>query len=104
MPKTIDKSPFIESMDLSSCRDFRIDSSCRWTPSSACSAPRFDTLRGPRYIRAVRIVGGEFGGRTLRAPRGAATRPTSDKVRQAVFNILGEPPPGARALDLYAGS
>jgi 16S rRNA (guanine(966)-N(2))-methyltransferase RsmD len=52
----------------------------------------------------VRIVGGEFGGRTLRAPRGNATRPTSDKVRQAVFNILGTPPPGARALDLYAGS
>ena len=52
----------------------------------------------------MRIVGGEFGGRTLRAPRGERTRPTSDKVRQAVFNILGAPPPGARALDLYAGS
>jgi 16S rRNA (guanine(966)-N(2))-methyltransferase RsmD len=52
----------------------------------------------------VRIVGGELSGRRLRAPRGAATRPTSDKVKQAVFNILGPPPPGARALDLYAGS
>jgi len=52
----------------------------------------------------VRIVGGELGGRPLRAPRGAATRPTADRVKEAMFNILGLPPPGARALDLYAGS
>jgi len=52
----------------------------------------------------VRIVGGELGGRPLHAPRGAATRPTADRVKEAMFNILGRPPPGARALDLYAGS
>ena len=53
----------------------------------------------------MRIIGGRVGGRTLKAPKGANTRPTSDKVRQAIFNILvarGEPP--ARVLDLYAGS
>jgi 16S rRNA (guanine(966)-N(2))-methyltransferase RsmD len=52
----------------------------------------------------VRIVGGELSGRRLRAPRGAATRPTADRVKEAIFNILGAPPEGARALDLYAGS
>jgi len=52
----------------------------------------------------MRIVGGEAGGRTIRAPRGHDTRPTSDKVRQAIFNILGAPPEGARVLDLYCGS
>ena len=53
----------------------------------------------------MRIIGGRVGGRTLKAPRGASTRPTSDKVREAIFNILvarAEPP--ATVLDLYAGS
>jgi 16S rRNA (guanine966-N2)-methyltransferase len=52
----------------------------------------------------MRVTGGELGGRRLRAPAGLATRPTTDKVRQALFNILGPPPAGARVLDLYAGS
>jgi 16S rRNA (guanine966-N2)-methyltransferase len=52
----------------------------------------------------VRIIGGAFGGRRLRAPHGTATRPTSDRVREAVFNILGAPPDKARVLDLYAGA
>jgi 16S rRNA (guanine966-N2)-methyltransferase len=51
----------------------------------------------------VRIVGGNLGGRVLRAPGGPATRPTSEKVREAVFNILG-PVAGDRVLDLFAGS
>jgi 16S rRNA (guanine966-N2)-methyltransferase len=51
----------------------------------------------------VRIVGGHLGGRVLRAPGGAATRPTSEKVREAVFNILG-PVAGAPVLDLFAGT
>ncbi len=51
----------------------------------------------------MRIVGGTLGGRVLRAPRGAATRPTSEKVREAIFNILG-PLEGAHVLDLFAGS
>jgi 16S rRNA (guanine966-N2)-methyltransferase len=51
----------------------------------------------------VRIVGGQLGGRVLRAPGGAATRPTSEKVREAVFDILG-PVAGASVLDLFAGT
>lgn len=51
----------------------------------------------------MRIVGGSLGGRVLRAPPGAATRPTSEKVREALFNILG-PVDGAHVLDLFAGS
>jgi 16S rRNA (guanine966-N2)-methyltransferase len=51
----------------------------------------------------VRIVAGEFKGRRLRMPRGAATRPTADRVREALFSILGDVS-GARVLDLYAGS
>jgi 16S rRNA (guanine966-N2)-methyltransferase len=51
----------------------------------------------------VRIIGGSLGGRVLRAPGGAATRPTSEKVREAVFNIIGSVE-GDRVLDLFAGS
>src|SRR5256885_6635218 len=51
----------------------------------------------------MRIVGGSAGGRVLRAPAGAATRPTSEKVREALFQILGDLT-GARVLDLFAGS
>jgi 16S rRNA (guanine966-N2)-methyltransferase len=53
----------------------------------------------------MRIIGGRVGGRTLRAPRGDGTRPTSDKVREAIFNILtARSDPPAQVLDLYAGS
>jgi 16S rRNA (guanine966-N2)-methyltransferase len=51
----------------------------------------------------MRIVAGRFGGRRLSAPPGRGTRPTSDRVREALFSILG-PLAGARVLDLYAGS
>jgi 16S rRNA (guanine966-N2)-methyltransferase len=49
------------------------------------------------------VIAGRFGGRTLTAPRGRATRPTSDRVREAVFSVLGDVR-DARVLDLYAGS
>lgn len=55
----------------------------------------------------MRIVGGSLRGRVLRAPSGTSTRPTSDKVREAIFAILesqGEPISGAHVLDLFAGS
>jgi 16S rRNA (guanine(966)-N(2))-methyltransferase RsmD len=52
----------------------------------------------------VRIVAGSARGRQLVAPRGTATRPTSDKVRGAVFNLLGQFFDGGAVLDLYAGS
>jgi 16S rRNA (guanine966-N2)-methyltransferase len=51
----------------------------------------------------VRVVAGEFKGRRLQAPRGARTRPTADRVREALFSMLGDVS-GARVLDLYAGS
>jgi 16S rRNA (guanine966-N2)-methyltransferase len=51
----------------------------------------------------VRVVAGEFKGRRLVAPRGVRTRPTADRVREALFSMLGDVS-GARVLDLYAGS
>jgi 16S rRNA (guanine966-N2)-methyltransferase len=52
----------------------------------------------------VRVVGGRLGGRRLRAVPGAATRPTSDRVKEALFGILAERVEGARVLDLFAGT
>jgi 16S rRNA (guanine966-N2)-methyltransferase len=52
----------------------------------------------------MRIVAGRLGGRRLRAPAGAATRPTSERVREAIFNILGPPTDDTDVLDLFAGS
>lgn len=54
----------------------------------------------------MRVISGEFGGRRLVAPAGTTTRPTTDKVRQAVFNSLGSLGviEGAVVADLYAGS
>lgn len=57
----------------------------------------------------MRVVAGKFKGRPLNAPKGANTRPTSDKARQALFNVLehaawAPPLDGARVVDLFAGS
>jgi 16S rRNA (guanine966-N2)-methyltransferase len=52
----------------------------------------------------VRIVAGNLGGRVLKAPPGSTTRPTSEKVREAIFSILGPPAGDDRVLDLFAGS
>ena len=52
---------------------------------------------------SLRVVAGEFGGRRLAAPRGAGARPTQDRVREALFSVLG-PLGGVRVLDLFAGS
>jgi len=52
----------------------------------------------------MRIVAGEHGGRRLVAPAGTATRPTADRVREALFSMLGDAVAGSRVLDLYAGS
>lgn len=51
----------------------------------------------------MRVIAGTYGGRRLVAPRGRSTRPTSDRVREALFSILGDVR-GARVLDLFAGS
>src|ERR687884_1592971 len=56
----------------------------------------------------MRIVGGRFRGRALKGPASDAIRPTSDRLRETIFNILahsyGYPVPGARVLDLFAGT
>ena len=52
----------------------------------------------------TRIIAGEARGRRLAAPRGSRTRPTSDKVRGAVFNVLGQFFEGGDVLDLFAGT
>jgi len=57
----------------------------------------------------VRIVGGEFRGRAIIGPKHAGLRPTSDRVREAIFNILAHGIPelslrGAKVLDLFAGT
>jgi 16S rRNA (guanine966-N2)-methyltransferase len=56
----------------------------------------------------MRIVGGRFGGRTLVAPNSQNIRPTSDRLRESLFNILahryGDAVTGARVLDLFAGT
>ncbi len=56
----------------------------------------------------MRVVGGRLRGRNLAAPKGQAIRPTSDRLRESLFNILvhayGDPVSGARVLDLFAGT
>ncbi len=52
----------------------------------------------------MRIIAGEAKGRTLFAPSGTETRPTSDKLRGSLFNILGARVVGARVLDLFGGT
>jgi 16S rRNA (guanine966-N2)-methyltransferase len=56
----------------------------------------------------MRIVGGRLGGRTLAAPKSQNVRPTSDRLRESLFNILahgyGDPITGTRVLDLFAGT
>jgi 16S rRNA (guanine966-N2)-methyltransferase len=51
----------------------------------------------------MRVIAGELGGRRLRSARGAQTRPTAARVREALFSMLGALE-GARVLDLFAGS
>ncbi len=52
----------------------------------------------------MRVIAGVAGGQPLVAPRGPGTRPITDRVKETLFAILGERVPGARVLDLYAGS
>ncbi|PSC04617.1 16S rRNA (guanine(966)-N(2))-methyltransferase RsmD [Alsobacter soli] len=56
----------------------------------------------------MRIVGGRFKGRSLTGPKTQAVRPTSDRLRETIFNIVAhaydDPVPGARVLDLFAGT
>lgn len=57
-----------------------------------------------RELSCMRIVAGEYGGRRLKAVPGMKTRPTTDKVKEAMFNIIGPYLDGGQVLDLFAGS
>jgi 16S rRNA (guanine966-N2)-methyltransferase len=52
----------------------------------------------------VRIIGGELRGKKLFSPRGRSVRPTADRLRETIFNIIAAEVPGAVALDLFAGT
>ncbi len=52
----------------------------------------------------MRIIGGEFRGRRLKAPKGGNTRPTPDRVREALFSILGPDIVGSSVLELFGGT
>jgi 16S rRNA (guanine966-N2)-methyltransferase len=52
----------------------------------------------------MRVIAGELKGQRLVAPKGWKVRPTSDRVREAIFSALGERVVGARVLDLYCGT
>ncbi|MGO4211744.1 16S rRNA (guanine(966)-N(2))-methyltransferase RsmD [Terriglobus sp. 2YAB30_2] len=52
----------------------------------------------------MRIIGGKWRSRQIAAPKNEATRPTSDRLRETLFNVLGQDCTGLRVLDLYAGS
>jgi 16S rRNA (guanine(966)-N(2))-methyltransferase RsmD len=52
----------------------------------------------------MRVIAGQFRSRVLKAPEGMSTRPTSDRLRETLFNVLAPRISGARFLDLYAGS
>lgn len=52
----------------------------------------------------MRIIAGEFKGRRLKSPKGMDTRPTTDRVRESIFAILGDIVPGAKVLDAFAGT
>ena len=105
-----------------SCRRTRRCCSRPATRSSPCCAstarseaaalgPLLDAARGRFGAGAadpipdlMRVIAGELKGRPLLAPRGWKVRPTSDRVREAIFSALGEAVTGARVLDLYCGT
>ena len=62
--------------------------------------------RGSRIVCEMRVVAGELGGRKIVAPEGTKTRPTTDRVCEAIFNSLGSSGilDGALVVDLFAGS
>lgn len=55
-------------------------------------------------VMRVRIIAGEWKGLRLSAPAGAVARPTTDRVKESMFNLMGIDWPGGAAVDLFAGS
>ncbi|MFW6198512.1 MAG: 16S rRNA (guanine(966)-N(2))-methyltransferase RsmD [Acidobacteriota bacterium] len=52
----------------------------------------------------MRVIAGRCGGLRLKAPKGRRVRPTADRAKETLFNVIGPELPGARVLDLFAGS
>ena len=52
----------------------------------------------------MRVIGGKYGGRRLKIPKAVSIKPTQDRVREAVFNILRDKVESSSVLDLFAGS
>jgi 16S rRNA (guanine966-N2)-methyltransferase len=74
---------------------------CRLAARSAGGLPCF----APQLtINTMRVIAGTFRSRQLSAPRGMQTRPTSDRLRETLFNILAPRLDGCRFVDLYAGT
>ena len=63
-----------------------------------------DLKRGQLFWLAMRIIAGSYRSRALQAPAGLGTRPTSDRLRETLFDVLAPRIEGAAFLDLYAGS
>src|SRR5262249_24649229 len=57
-----------------------------------------------RIARAMRVIAGTYRSRILKSLKGQALRPTSDRLRETLFNVLGQGVVGARFLDLFAGT
>src|SRR5215472_2496547 len=71
-----------------------------------CQLPGLDSIldgRG-RPTAPMRIIAGKYRSRRLAAPAGVQTRPTSDRLRETLFNVLGASVEGSVWLDLFAGS
>src|SRR6266704_4165462 len=64
----------------------------------------YSVLRNLRIDLSMRIIAGKYRGRKLKSPPSLQTRPTSDRLRETLFNILAPRIRGARLLDLCAGS
>jgi 16S rRNA (guanine966-N2)-methyltransferase len=74
-----------------------------WTERRYATLER-SRMGAPRYHRGMRVIAGLYRSRRLAAPAGMATRPTSDRLRETLASMLAPRLPGARMLDLYAGS
>ena len=75
--------------------------------ATGAGTPRREGARSPfggAALGFLRIIAGELGGRRIRTPPGAGVRPTSERVREALFSILGPSVVDARVLDAFAGS
>lgn len=85
--------------------DFRIGMACSEPDSLWPSSGWGRREKQPGELeQRMRITGGELRGRRLASFKGTRIRPTSDKVREAIFNLIGQETEGLRVVDLFAGT